>query len=73
MKDKLGGKKFKVHIHLLAPHDRVSNVLEKLQVKGAPVVLLTKHDDIIRLCRDYKLTINSIAKKEVPCMLLTQN
>ena len=73
MKDKLGGRELKVHTHLLAPHDRISNVLDKLQVKGAPVVLLTKHDDIIRLCGDYKLTINSIAKKEVPCMLLTQN
>ena len=72
VKDKLGGRKFKVHTHLLATH-RVCNVLDKLQVKGAPVVLLAKHDDIIKLCGDYKLTINSIAKKEVPCMLLTQN
>ena len=60
----------------LALRDKVSDELDSLQAKGvivpvkfsswaASVVPVIKRDGNVRLCGDYKLTINSVAKNEV--------
>ena len=60
----------------LALRDKVSDELDNLQAKGvivpakflswaAPVVPVIKRDGNVRLCKDHKLTINSVAKNEV--------
>ena len=68
-------KFFKACTLPLALRDKVSDELDNLQAKGvivpmmfsswaAPVVPVIKCDGNVRLCRDYKLTINSVAKNE---------
>ena len=60
----------------LALHEKVSNELDKLQANSiivplkflswaASVVPVIKQDSNVRLCGDYKLTINSVVKTEV--------
>ena len=69
-------KFFKARILPLALCDKISDELDNLQAKGVivpvkfsswavPVVPVIKRDGNVRLCRDYKLTINSVAKNEV--------
>ena len=69
-------KFFKACTLPLALCDKVSDELDNLQANGvivpvkfspwaAPVVPIIKHDGNVRLCGDYKLTINSVAKNEV--------
>ena len=66
---------FKVRTLLLALRDNVSEELDNLQAKGVivqvkfsswatPVVSAIKRDGNVRLCGDYKLTFNSVAKNE---------
>ena len=69
-------KFFKARTVPLALRDKVSDELDSLQAKGiivpvkisswaAPAVPVIKRDGNVRLCADYKLTINSVAKNEV--------
>ena len=69
-------KFFKAHALPLALRDKISDKLDNLQAKGiivpvkfsswpAPVVPMIKHDSNVRLCGDYKLTINTVAHNEM--------
>ena len=69
-------KFFKARTLPLSLREKVSEELDKLQANGiivpvkfsswaAPVVPVIKRDGNVRLCGDYKLTINSVAKNEV--------
>ena len=68
-------KFLKAHTLPLALRDKISDELDNLQAKGVivpvkfsswtvPVVPVIKRDGNVRPCRDYKLTINSVAKNE---------
>ena len=69
-------KFFKSRTLPLSLREKVSEELDKLQANGiivpvkfsswaAPVVPVVKRDGNVKLCGDFKLTINSVAKNEV--------
>ena len=76
MKENSTPKFFKARTLPLSLREKVSDELDKLQANGiivpvmfsswaAPVVPVIKWDGNVRLCGDYKLTNNSVAKNEV--------
>ena len=76
VKENSNPKFFKAHILPLSLREKVSDELDKLQAKSiivpvkfsswaAPIVPVIKCDGSVRLCGDYKLTINSVAQTEV--------
>ena len=76
VKENSNPKFFKAHILPLSLREKVSDELDKLQAKSiivpvkfsswaAPIVPVIKRDGSVRLCGDYKLTINSVAQTEV--------
>ena len=69
-------KFFKTRTLPLALREKVSNELDQLEASGiivpvklstwaAPVVLVIKKDGSVRLCGNYKITVNSVARNEV--------
>ena len=76
VKENCTPKFFKSRTLPLALREKVSNELDRLEASGiivpvklsawaAPVVPVIKKDGNIRLCGDYKVTVNSVAQNEV--------
>ena len=76
VKENCTPKFFKLHSLPLALLEKVSNELDQLEASGiivpvrhsawaAPVVPIIKKDGRIRLCGNYKVTVNSVCQTEV--------